>query len=90
MEMYVNSILKKHENEKKIRYNRRVMEVEQGTFTPLIITTTRVLSLETQIFHKSLVSFLALKATLLCLRGSRPRRITEEKCEDFKFINIYS
>ena len=33
-------ISKKHENEKKRQYVERVMEVEQGTFTPLVFTTT--------------------------------------------------
>ena len=89
----LKSILRNHEMEKKRNYNRRVMEVEHGTFTPLIFTTTGVMSHECSIFHKSLAeklsvkrderyedvmrflrikfSFLALKATLLCLRGSR-------------------
>ena len=69
------------------------MEVEHGTFTPLVFTTTGVMSHECSVFFKSLsekisikrgeryeeimrflrvkLSFLALKATLLCLRGSR-------------------
>ena len=29
-------IYKKHENEKKRQYAERVMEIEQGTFTPLV------------------------------------------------------
>ena len=33
-------ILKKHEEEKKRQYNERVMQIEQGTFTPLVFTTT--------------------------------------------------
>ena len=92
----IKAILKKHESEKKRQYNRRVMEVEHGSFTPLIFTTTGVMSHECSIFHKSLAekistkrgeryeevmrylrvkfSFLALKATLLCLRGSRGRK----------------
>ena len=69
------------------------MEVEHGTFTPLVFTTTGVMGQECSIFHKTLAekislkkneryeevvrylrvkfSFLALKSTLLCLRGSR-------------------
>ena len=89
----LKSVLRKNELEKKRAYNRRVMEVEHGTFTPLIFTTTGVMGPECSIFHKTLAekiskkkneryddivrylrvkfSFLALKATLLCLRGSR-------------------
>ena len=33
-------IYKKHENEKKRQYAERVMEIEQGMFTPLVFTTT--------------------------------------------------
>ena len=29
-----------HENEKKRKYGSRVMEVQQGTFTPVVFTTT--------------------------------------------------
>ena len=89
----IKSILQKHESEKKCAYNRRVMEVEHGSFTPLVFTTTGVMSHECSIYHKALaekmsqkqgeryevivrylrvkLSFLALKSTLLCLRGSR-------------------
>ena len=92
----VKSILNDHESKKKRAYNRRVMEVEHGSFTPLVFTTTGVMSHECLIFHKSLaekmsvkqgeryevimrylrvkLSFLALKSTLLCLRGSRSHR----------------
>ena len=33
-------IYRKHENENKRQYAERVMEIEQGTFTPLVSTTT--------------------------------------------------
>ena len=89
----VKAVLRKHENLKKNEYNRRVMEVEHGTFTPLIFTTTGVMGHECSIYHKNLaekisqkknerysdimrylrvkLSYLALKSSLLCLRGSR-------------------
>ena len=75
----------------------RIMEVEHGTFTPLIFTTTGVMGHECTIYHKNLaeklsvkrneryedivrylrvkLSFLALKSTLLCLRGSRTIKV---------------
>ena len=34
----INSILIKHEREKKREYNERIMNIEHGTFTPLIFT----------------------------------------------------
>ena len=33
-------IYKKHENEKKRHYEEKVMKIKQGTFTPLVVTTT--------------------------------------------------
>ena len=33
-------IYKKHENERKRQYAKKVMEIERGTFTPLVFTTT--------------------------------------------------
>ena len=35
----ISSILNKHEQEKKRCYNKRVMEVEHGSLTPLVFTT---------------------------------------------------
>ena len=104
----VKSILKKHELEKKRSYNTRIMEVENGTFTPIIITTKGVMGHECEVFHKSLaeklarkkgekyediirfirikLSFLVLKASLLCLRGSRAKcQSTVVQCDDFKY-----
>ena len=101
----LKAVLRKHELEKKRQYNRRIMQVEHGSFTPLVFTTTGVMSHECTIFHKSLAekisvkrgdrydetmrylrvkfSFLALKATLLCLRGSRSRSKLNFKSDDF-------
>ena len=30
--------MKKHEQEKKRNYNRRIMNIENGTFTPLVFS----------------------------------------------------
>ena len=105
----VKSILQKHEKAKKREYNRRVMEVEHGTFTPLVFTTTGVMGHECSLFHKALaekiskkrnenygdvmrylrvkLSFLALKSTLLCLRGSRTVSSTDtDISSDFTLV----
>ena len=101
----LKSVLRKHETEKKRHYNKRVMEVEHGTFTPLIFSTSGVMAHECSIFHKSLAeklaekkneryeevvrylrvkfSFLALKSTLLCLRGSRTVKRVQDVVSDF-------
>ena len=105
--MNIEAVLRKHEQEKKRTYNRRVMEVEHGSFTPLVFTTTGVMSHECTKYHKALaeklsvkrderydiimrylrvkLSFFALKATLLCLRGSRSGKANAESGEDFGF-----
>ena len=57
----IKSILQKHESEKKCEYNRRVMEVEHGSFTPLVFTTTGVMSHECSIYHKSLAEKMSQK-----------------------------
>ena len=81
------------------------MEVEHGTFTPLVFSTSGVMAHECSIFHKTLAekiaekrneryeevvrylrvkfSFLALKSTLLCLRGSRTVKRAAEVVSDF-------
>ena len=41
-------INKLHENDKKRIYSSRVLEVERGTFTPLVFTTTKGMSDECQ------------------------------------------
>ena len=47
-------IYKKHENEKKRQYAERVMEIEQGTFTPLVFTTTGGMVDECAKYHSRL------------------------------------
>ena len=91
--MSLKAILRKHELEKKRGYNKRIMEEEHGSFTPLIFTTTGVMGHECDKFYKCLaekvsekqnekysdvvrflrvkLSYMALKSTLICLRGSR-------------------
>ena len=107
--MTIDAVLRKHEGDKKTEHNRRVMEVEQGSFTPLVFTTSGVMRHECTKYHKTLaeklsekrgerydtimrylrvkLSFFALKATLLCLRGSRKGKgnIEIEQGEDFGF-----
>ena len=103
----MKSILRNHEQMKKTEYNTRVMEVEQGTFTPIVLTIKGVMGPETTQYHKALaqkisqksgeryeditrlirvkISFLVLRASLLCLRGSRTlsNNNNAENCEDY-------
>ena len=54
-------IYKKHENEKKRQYAERVMEIEQGTFTPLVFTTTGRMADEFVRYHSRLAELIANK-----------------------------
>jgi hypothetical protein len=40
LKMPITNLYKKHENQKKLAYMRRVQEVEQGSFTPLVFSTS--------------------------------------------------
>ena len=50
-----------HENEKKTAYNDRVIQVEHGSFTPLVFSTSGGESPECRKFHQRLASLLCAK-----------------------------
>ena len=52
-------IYKKDESEKKRQYAERVMEIEQGTFTPLVFTTTGGMADECVKYHSRLAELIA-------------------------------
>ena len=54
-------IYQMHENEKKRQYSRRVLDIEHGTFTPLIFTTTGGMGHECLRYHSRLAELIALK-----------------------------
>ena len=60
-ELSPKQIFQLHENEKKRQYSRRVLEVEQATFTPLVFTSTGGMADECKRFHSRLAELLALK-----------------------------
>ena len=51
----LKQIYKQHENDKKRLYMQRVMDVEQGTFTPLVFTTTGSMGEECKRYHNRLL-----------------------------------
>ena len=57
--MTPKQIYKRHENEKKRQYAERVMEIEQGTFTPLVFTTTGGMADECVKYHCRLAELIA-------------------------------
>jgi len=55
-------LYKLHENDKKRLYTQRVMDVEQGTFTPLVFTTTGGMGEECKRgYHNRLAELVAAK-----------------------------
>ena len=54
-------IYRLHENEKKRQYSSRVLDIEHGTFTPLIFTTTGGMGKECLNYHSRLAELIAIK-----------------------------
>ena len=52
---------KRHEKEKKRRYNNRVMNIKHGTFTPLVFFVSGSFVKECSIFHKHMAQKIANK-----------------------------
>ena len=50
-----------HENDKKRLYSRRVLDVEHGSFTPLVFTTTGGMGKECIRYHSGLAELVAAK-----------------------------
>ena len=57
----IDKAFEKHEEEKKRTYNKRILEVEKATFTPLVFSTSGGMGNEAEKFHKRLASLLAQK-----------------------------
>ena len=95
-----NQIFKSHEMEKKRHYHQRIIEVEQGHFTPLVFGTNGVIGVEGSCFLKSVMtwlrtrlSFEIIKSVHVCIRGSRTPFKTifdrGEMMEDFE-LNLFN
>ena len=60
-ESYKDQIYRIHENDKKWSYSRRVLDVEHGSFTPLVFTTTGGMGKECIRYHSRLAELIAAK-----------------------------
>ena len=62
---YVNKdiaqVYKTHEQEKKRTYNERIIQVEKGSFTPIVMSTFGGMGLEAEAFHKRLAILISEK-----------------------------
>ena len=57
----LESVFRNHENQKKKSYNQRVIQVEHGTFTPIVTSSLGGLGRETGAFVTRLIEKLAEK-----------------------------
>ena len=57
----LEAVYRQNENEKKRAYGQRVIDVEKGSFTPLVFTTTGGMGPECQRFNKRLAALIAKK-----------------------------
>ena len=55
------SVLKRYEQEKKRNYNRCIMNIKHGPFTPLFFSVSVSMGKECSIFHKHVYERLAIK-----------------------------
>ena len=60
-DLTIRQLYHKHEDERKRLYANRVLEVEQGTFTPLVFPTTVGMAVECKRFHSKLAELIAIK-----------------------------
>ena len=57
----VSALYRQHESKKRLEYGQRVVEVEHGSFTPLVCTTSAGMAPEATVFTKRLASMIADK-----------------------------
>ena len=61
MDTDIKRLYTSHENEKKRFYNERVMEIEKGTFTPIVLSTSGGMGEEAERYHKRIANLIADK-----------------------------
>ena len=54
-------VYKTHEQEKKRTYNERIIQVEKGSFTPIVVSTFGGMGQEAESFHKRLALLISEK-----------------------------
>ena len=61
MDKTVKQVYRQHELEKKRTYNERIIQVEKGSFTPIVLSTFGGMGPEADRFHKRLAELIAEK-----------------------------
>ena len=59
---HIASLYRMYENEKRRHYNQRICDVEHGSFTPLVFSTTGGASPECNVFLKNLADKISNKS----------------------------
>ena len=57
----IEQVYSMHEDEKKRAYNERVLQIEKGTFTPIVGSTFGGMGKEASRHHKRIATLIALK-----------------------------
>ena len=57
----IQQVYRQHEQEKKRTYNERIIQVEKGSFTPIVLSTFGGMGLEAERFHKRIAQLIAAK-----------------------------
>ena len=61
IEKNINQVYIKHEKEKKRMYNERVLQIEKGSFTPIVMSTFGGMGNEAKTHHKRIAKLIAEK-----------------------------
>ena len=85
-------IYRMHETKKKRMYSKRVTEIEQGTFTPLIFTTTGGMGKECLIYHRYFVTFCFIGEVknIISLRMQITVRLVFKLCMNVLMRKVHS
>ena len=57
----IDKVYESHEKEKKRMYNERVIQVEKGSFTPIVMSTFGGMGVEAKRYHKRIATLISLK-----------------------------
>ena len=55
------TVYKQHESEKKRTYNERIIQIEKGSFTPIVFSTFGGMGIEAERYHKRLAQLISAK-----------------------------
>ena len=55
------TVYKQHESAKKRTYNERIIQIEKGSFTPIVFSTFGGMGIEAERYHKRLAQLISVK-----------------------------